>query len=166
MGNASDTSAEFASRIPKEYDIFMGSLYSVFCKSTQHANLYYMDHLLWGQIPRGERCVAIHFNPFFFYRYTVCHGQLHSATCCISQAVDLEASGVLHHQSLYQWPWDDTVFIPTGNTISFFAQVPELLLFFTLPTSASNWSLTLTKSLLLATNDSSTVSGVCFLIYM
>lgn len=34
MGNASDTSALFASTISKEYDIFMGSLYSVFCKST------------------------------------------------------------------------------------------------------------------------------------
>ncbi|XP_040927343.1 opsin 7, group member d [Betta splendens] len=31
MGNASDTSAAFASTIPKEHDIFMGSLYSVFC---------------------------------------------------------------------------------------------------------------------------------------
>lgn len=34
MGNASDTSAVFASTISKERDILMGSLYSVFCKST------------------------------------------------------------------------------------------------------------------------------------
>ncbi|KAL7398051.1 hypothetical protein ABVT39_003516 [Epinephelus coioides] len=31
MGNASDTSAVFASTISKEYDILMGSLYSAFC---------------------------------------------------------------------------------------------------------------------------------------
>ncbi len=39
MGNASDTSAVFASTISKEHDILMGSLYSVFCKSTHRANL-------------------------------------------------------------------------------------------------------------------------------
>lgn len=38
----------------------------------------------------------------FPYRYTVPHGQLHPATCCISQAVNLEASRVLHNQSRHQ----------------------------------------------------------------
>lgn len=46
MGNASDTSAVFASTISKEHDILMGSLYIIFCKSTQQANLCYVDLLL------------------------------------------------------------------------------------------------------------------------
>lgn len=50
MGNASDTSAVFASTISKEHDILMGSLYSVFCKSTQQANIYRVD---LSQIPTG-----------------------------------------------------------------------------------------------------------------
>lgn len=62
----------------------------------------------------------------FPYRYTVPHGQLHPATCCISQAVDLEASRVLHHQSLHQWPWDDTLFIPAGNYVILFTQVSHI----------------------------------------
>lgn len=36
MENASDTSAVFTSTISKEHDIFMGSVYSLFCESTQH----------------------------------------------------------------------------------------------------------------------------------
>lgn len=121
MGNASDTSAVFASTISKEYDIFMGSLYSVFCKSTWNASLCSVHHLL------TPNSISPSFY-FFKYRRTVSHGQLRPATCCVSQAVDLEASRVLHHQSFYQRPWDDAVFIPTGSAISFFTQVRHVSL--------------------------------------
>lgn len=62
-------------------------------------------------------------NLLFFHRCTVHHRQLHTATCCLSQAVNLETSRVLHHQSLHQWPWDDTHFTSTGHTIGVFTQV-------------------------------------------
>ena len=39
MGNASDASSLFASRISKEKDILMGSLYSVFCEFTKRNDL-------------------------------------------------------------------------------------------------------------------------------
>lgn len=136
MGNASDTSAVFASTISKEHDILMGSLYSVFCKSTQQAQISAVSPSLTSCLhDKSPQVNNLSFLLFFFYRYTVPHGQLHSATCCISQAVDLEASWVLHHQSLHQWPWDDALFIPIGNTVIFFTQVSHipLLSFYFIP---------------------------------
>jgi len=80
------------------------------------------------------------------YRCPLPPGQLHSAPCRISQAVDLEASGVLHRQSLHQWPWDDALFIPTGHTISFYTQVshaapPPLFFLFSRIKLLSQWKL-------------------------
>ena len=131
MGNASDTSAVFISTISKEHDILMGSLYSVFCKSHTHihtrwANLCCFDPSLTpDKSPLAHRQLNRSLS-FLFYRCTVPHGQLHPATCCVSQAVDLEAGRVLHHQSFRQWPWDGALFIPFSNTVVLHTQVSHI----------------------------------------
>lgn len=117
MGNASDTSVVLTSTISKEHDIFMGSLYSLFCESTQYLCWFFCFcfFMLYPSLAQ--------LNLLFFHRYTVHHRQLHTATCCLSQAVNLETSRVFYHQSLHQWPWDDTHFTSTGHTIGVFTQV-------------------------------------------
>lgn len=124
MGNASDTSAVFVSTISKEQDIFMGSVYSAFCKSE------------WKCAPplqmHTDLCEISSLSP---RRFTVPHGQQHPATCCVPQALDLEAGRVLHHQPLHQRPWDDALSVPTGHTVRLCTQVlyvcthPPLCLF-------------------------------------
>lgn len=119
MGNAPDTSAAFHSTISKEHDVVMASLYTVFCEFEPTRELEATKTCA------GERLLTV-LGVFSLHSCTVPPGQLHSATCCISQAINLETSRVLHHQSVHQRPWDDAGFVPTGDSISLFTQVPHI----------------------------------------
>lgn len=110
MGNASDTSDVFVSKISKEHDILIGSIYSVFCKSAAF-------HAPCGCF-LSQQCVFL--SPC---RYSVPHGQLHPAASRISQAVHAEAGRVLHRQSVHQRPGDDAHLVSSGDTVFFFTQV-------------------------------------------
>lgn len=114
MGNASDTSDVFVSKISKEHDILIGSIYSVFCKFAAFHR------------PSGRFLSCTDPTSVFFLspcRYTVPHGQLHTAASCVSQALDAEAGWVLHRQPLHQRPGHDAHFVSSGDTVIFFTQV-------------------------------------------
>lgn len=111
MGNASDASDIFLSKISKEHDILVGSIYSVFCKLAARRG-----RLLSRADPNG---VLLCPPP----RSAVPHGQLRSAPGCVPQALDAEAGRVLHHQSLHQRPRDDAHLVSLGDTLVLFAQV-------------------------------------------
>lgn len=110
MGNASDTSDVFVSKISKEHDILIGSIYSVFCK-------FAAFHAPCARFLSQQRVFS---SPC---RYSVPHGQLHPAASRISQAVHAEAGRVLHRQSVHQRPGDDAHLVSSGDTVFFFTQV-------------------------------------------
>lgn len=143
MGNASDTSAAFASSIPREYDIFMGSLYSIFCKSTQHTNLHYLDPSLWCTV-----CSTVQ-SFFFVFCFT---GILSVMGNCILLLVAYHKRSTLKpaeffiiNLSISDLGMTLSLF-PLAIPSAFLHRCPQffcccLFFFFTLPTSTSNLAL-------------------------
>lgn len=129
MANISAPSDVFASTISKEHDIVMGSLYSIFCESTRPSSHCTTSRIrssfgcVKAQIPAVAKCQSSLTHPCGPHRHPVPNGQLHSATGGVSQALDLEASRVFHHQPVHKWPRNDPVPVPTGHSVHLFTQV-------------------------------------------
>lgn len=125
MANTSDPSGVFVSTISKEHDIVMGLLYSIFCTLTRPPS-HIRSSFSWAvqpRIPVVAKCQAWLTHPRGPCRHPVPGGQLHSATGGVSQALDLEASRVLHHQSVHKWPRNDAVSVPAGHSVNLLTQV-------------------------------------------